>query len=290
VSELITGEAVVLDLSPARVITRGFAFAIDATVQLTLLVLAILAANAISSALGADAAITATFGLLAVLLALVGYPVLNEVLLRGRSLGKTALGLRVVRTDGGPTRVRHSLVRALFGVIELWACFGSIAFIASLSSIDGKRLGDQFAGTLVVRERTRTASTQTWVPAPWLIAWVTRADLSRVPDDLAESARQLLLRRHELDPQVRNAAGHDLASAMAAVVSPPAPPGTGAEDYLTAVLAERRRREEARLAQQHPPAPVAPTAPTSPQGPSTPPVSDTTAKPPAGAGGFVPPA
>jgi uncharacterized RDD family membrane protein YckC len=286
VSELITGEAVVLDLSPARVITRGSAFAIDATVQLTLLVLAILAANAISSALGADAAITATFGLLAVLLALVGYPVLNEVLLRGRSLGKAALGLRVVRTDGGPTRVRHSLVRALFGVIELWACFGSIAFIASLSSIDGKRLGDQFAGTLVVRERTRTASRQVWVPAPWLIAWVTRADLSRVPDDLAESARQ---RRHELDPQVRNAAGHDLASAMAAVVSPPAPPGTGAEDYLTAVLAERRRREQARLAQQHPPVPVAPTAPAAPPVPITPPVSDTTAKPPAGAGGFVPP-
>ncbi len=39
-----------------------------------------------------------------------------ETLSRGRSLGKLALGLRVVSDDGGPERFRQALMRALAGV------------------------------------------------------------------------------------------------------------------------------------------------------------------------------
>jgi len=286
-SALITGEAVALELRPARVATRGLAFALDALVQITLLIALLLAAGGVSSALGGDQAITAALLLVATVISLIGYPVVSEVLSRGRSLGKAALGLRVVRTDGGPERFRHALVRALFGFVEIWLSAGSIALIASLVSRDGKRLGDQFAGTVVVLERVPVQTSTMWSPAPWLVPWVSAADLSRVPDDLAASARQLVIRARELDPSVRMTVGQELATTMASYVSPPAPPGTTAEDYLAAVVAERRRREEWRLAASAtagnagPPAVIARPAAAA----STPDM----VKPPAEAGGFTPP-
>ena len=91
------------------------------------------------------------------LLVLVGGPIAVETLSHGRSLGKLACGLRVVRDDGGPIRFRHALVRGAIGVVEILMTFGVVACVASLVSARGRRLGDVFAGTLVVRER---------VPAP----------------------------------------------------------------------------------------------------------------------------
>ena len=44
---------------------------------------------------------------------LVGYPALLVTLTRGRTVGKLALGLRVVRDDGGPVGFRHCLTRTL---------------------------------------------------------------------------------------------------------------------------------------------------------------------------------
>ena len=83
---------------------------------------------------------------------IVGYPLLFETLTNGRTPGKMALGLRVVRDDGGAGRFRHALVRALVGVIEIWT-LPFVAILSSLASTKGKRVGDYLAGTVVVRER-----------------------------------------------------------------------------------------------------------------------------------------
>ena len=66
-----------------------------------------------------------------------------------------ALGLRVVRDDGGPIRFRHALVRGLVGVVEIWLTVGAVALVVSLASSQGKRLGDFLAGH---RRRPRTGA------------------------------------------------------------------------------------------------------------------------------------
>ena len=47
---------------------------------------------------------------------LLGYPIAFESLWRGRTLGKAALGLRVVTTEGAPERFRHAAVRGFVGL------------------------------------------------------------------------------------------------------------------------------------------------------------------------------
>ena len=170
-----------------------------------------------------------------------------ETLTRGRTLGKLWLGLRVVRDDGGPVRFRHALVRALLAVVEIYLTFGAVALFASLLSSRGKRLGDVLAGTVVVRERLPVHAAPLAVMPPPLAAWASTLDLSRVPDDLALAARQMLARAAELAPDVREAMAHRMADDLTRVTAPPPPPGTPALAFLAAVVAERRRRETARL-------------------------------------------
>ncbi|MFC4049368.1 RDD family protein [Actinomadura syzygii] len=250
-AELVTGEAVALDIRVARLASRGCAILLDLLFQTMLLYFAVYI-TAMTS-LVADDAWTVGLTLLVTVAVLVGYPCLFETLTRGRTLGKMAVGLRVVADDGGPVRFRQALVRALAGVIEFWILYGSPALITSFCNRRGKRLGDLFAGTIVIQERV-PASAMFFGPVavmpPQLAWWGRSLELSMLSDELAMTARQYLTRFWELLPDVRDSLGQRIASQVVAVVSPPPPPGVRPEILLSAVLAERRYREEWRLAQR----------------------------------------
>lgn len=265
---IVTGDAVVLELRLAKLASRSLALALDVALQLGLVVAGTLALAGVVSFV--DDALAAAIGLVFYIAVIIGYPVAFETATRGRTLGKMALGLRVVREDGGPIRFRHAFVRGLLGVVEIWLTVGSVALITSLASAKGKRLGDYLAGTVAVRERMPVQSAPMAAMPPPLAGWAAALDLSRVPDDLALAARQYLSRYGELAPEVRTEMGQRLATAVAALTTPP-PPGTPAWAFLSAVLAERRRRDLSRLSgagqgwgAQPPPVLQAPRAPTPP--------------------------
>ncbi|NED19691.1 RDD family protein [Streptomyces sp. SID9913] len=244
-SELVTGEAVALELRPARLPSRALAVLLDLAAAMAVYIgLTILVVAATASL---DEAAQTAISLSLFLLTLVGGPILIETLTHGKSLGKLACGLRVVRDDGGPIRFRHSLVRGLIGVIEILMTLGVVACIASLVSARGRRLGDVFAGTLVVRERV-PAGRSGYVPPPppWLAGRFQGLDLSAVPDGLWLAVRQYLTRMGQLDPQVGSAMAQRLASDLADRTGTPVPPGVHPAAYLAAVLQERQAREARR--------------------------------------------
>ncbi|MFC8452304.1 RDD family protein [Kitasatospora sp. NPDC057223] len=255
-SDLVTGEAVVLGLRAAKLPSRALAVALDLLVE----GLGFLLAAVVFAVLAVDidgAAVTATLLAMTVFF-LVAVPVMVETLSGGRSLGKLALGLRVVRRDGGPVRFRHALVRGLVGFFEIISLSAVPAVISSLVSQDGRRLGDIFAGTLVVRERVPGAGRggPSLPPVhPQLMqalgGELVALDLSAVPDGLWLAVRQLLGRLGQLDPQVAQSMALRLAGDLASRTGHPAPQGVHPAAYLGAVLAERQRREWARATGAH---------------------------------------
>ncbi|TDC77865.1 RDD family protein, partial [Actinomadura sp. 7K507] len=248
-AELVTGEAVALDIRVARLASRGCAILLDLIFQLVLVNLAVYVTA--MTAFVADDAWTVGLTLLAVVAVVVGYPCVFETLSRGRTLGKMAVGLRVVSDDGGPIRFRQALVRALAGFIEFWTLYGSPALITSFCNRRGKRLGDLFAGTIVIQERGQSVFVRPVAVMPPQLAWWARSlELSMLSDELAMTARQYLSRFWELLPEFRDSLGQRIASQVTEVVSPPPPHGVRPEILLSAVLAERRHREEWRLAQR----------------------------------------
>jgi uncharacterized RDD family membrane protein YckC len=254
-AEVVTGEAVVLGVPCARFPSRMVALLIDMAVQAAAGLVVLRIIGAVGTRL--DAASVAAVVVAAVVLIVVGYPATFETLTRGRSLGKMALGLRVVSDDGGPERFRQALFRALASVLEIWLFTGAPALICSLLSARGKRLGDLFAGTFVIQERLprRPSLPPAFavVPPP-LVGWAQALELSRLQDQTAEQASSYLRRFYELTPAARDEFGYRIAAAVASQVTPPPPPGTPPAAFLSAVLAVRRQRETARLAAQQAPA------------------------------------
>ncbi|MEU6366021.1 RDD family protein [Streptomyces sp. NPDC046931] len=244
-SGLVTGEAVALELRPAKLPSRVLAVTLDLVVALGAYVIVMIAFAA--SASGLDEAAQIAVSIAVFILVPVGGPIAVETLSHGRSPGKLACGLRVVRDDGGPIRFRHALVRGAVGVVEILTTFGVVACIASLMSARGRRLGDVFAGTLVVRERVPTGRAAfVPPPPPWLAGRFSDLDLSAVPDGLWLAIRQYLTRMQYLDPQVGWAMAERLASDLAALTGAPAPNGVPPAAYLAAVVQERQARETRR--------------------------------------------
>ncbi|HZE65200.1 MAG TPA: RDD family protein, partial [Sporichthyaceae bacterium] len=279
--DVVTGEAVALELRLAKVPSRALALLIDlALLAIPLIGVGILAGVVASNT---DDALAAAIGLSTGVLVLLGYPVAFETFNGGRTPGKMALGLRVVRDDGGPIRFRHAFTRALIGVIVDFdpIALGAVGLISSLCSTRGKRVGDHLAGTVVIRERIPVALAPPAYAPPHLAGWTAGLPVGRIPDELALQARQVLSRLGQLDPAMGAQWTSRLAGEVMTALGQPAPPGVDPASLLAAVLAERRNRELARAgwtpqpptaAPPYPPPPAAaPPPPMPPPAPAPPP-------------------
>ncbi|KWX23172.1 membrane protein [Mycolicibacterium wolinskyi] len=288
---VVTGDAVILDVSIAQLPVRALAVLIDIVVVFVGYLVGVMLWAITLSQL--DDALSAAILIIFTVLTIVGYPVIMETATRGRSLGKMALGLRVVSDDGSPERFRQALFRGLSGFIEIWMFTGGPAVICSLLSPKGKRIGDIFAGTVVISERGPKLTPPPAMP-PTLAWWASSLQLSGLRAEQAELARQFLSRANQLDPRVRDDMAYRILGEVAAQISPPPPPGAPPQYVLAAVLAERHRRELARLTPAGPPPPhpappptFAPVPQPPIQPPPAPPVQPPHSAPPTS--GFTPP-
>lgn len=244
VDETIIGEGVALDTAAASLGSRAASSLLDAVIVVAVYVGTMLLLVAVMPPSLDTAALAAIF-LIHALAIFVGAPILVETLTRGRSVGKLALGLRIVRDDGGPITFRHAFIRALVGVVELWAASGGIALIVCAATARGKRVGDVIAGTYALQTRASRAQHVPLAVPFSLDGWARIVDIRRLPDGLALEARQFLTRALALHPSSRRQMGESLSARIAPLVSPLPPQGTHPETFLTAVLAVRRDREYA---------------------------------------------
>jgi uncharacterized RDD family membrane protein YckC len=245
-SGIVTPEAVLLEFETAGAGSRTIAELLDLLVQLTALAaLGLVFSVVLSGALdfGATAAVILT--LLFSFLILVGYPVAMETLWNGRTLGKAAMGLRVVTQEGGPIRFRHAAIRSILGLVELWIFLGSIAIVAIVLSPRNQRIGDMVAGTIVLRERTAAASSGvalSFPSPPGYEAYVASLDVTPISPGQYSVIRSFLTRVLELSPIARMTTAVRLANATAVRMHHTPPPTVSPEMFLVCVAAAYQHR------------------------------------------------
>lgn len=106
-----------------------------------------------------------TMALMIIILFLIftGYFVVFEWLWNGQTPGKRLLKLRVIRDDGRPLTLWEAIARNLLRICDAVPGFiipvYSIGLIVIFLSSRDQRVGDIFAGTVVIRERTDEAPT-----------------------------------------------------------------------------------------------------------------------------------
>jgi uncharacterized RDD family membrane protein YckC len=142
-TQVETPEGIALRLRAAGMLPRAAAWAVDFGIRLAVVwVLSILLAVLGETGMGLYLIfLFAVFWL---------YPVLFEVLRDGQTIGKKALGLRVVHANGTPVTWLASIVRNLMRTVDMLPMLYGFGFVAGLIDPRSRRLGDMVAGTLVV--------------------------------------------------------------------------------------------------------------------------------------------
>ncbi len=231
-----------MEITLAGLGSRAIAGLLDLTIEVFLLIGALL----IFSAFGGNSSGFVVAGLLVLaFLVLFGYFVLFEVLNRGRTPGKMAVGLRVVRIDGGPVGFIPSAVRNLLRLVDGWDLLTlilcPIGTIAVVATRENQRLGDLAAGTVVSRERfvqpRYAAPRPSAMGPPVAVGW----DVSAITPDELITVRRFLERRTSLAYHARLHLADEIAVRLRPKVVG-ADPSWPSEPFLEAVAAAKTGR------------------------------------------------
>jgi len=140
-----TPEGILLELRPAGLSARFYAFLLDGVIRL-----GIVYAAAIGMAFMGGIGVALWLILIFVLEWL--YPVVFEQMAGSATPGKRVYALRVVMDNGLPVTLAASLTRNLLRAADFLPFGYGFAIVSLLMRRDAKRLGDIAAGTMVVHE------------------------------------------------------------------------------------------------------------------------------------------
>ncbi|XCB29535.1 RDD family protein [Arcanobacterium hippocoleae] len=227
--EIVTGEAVVLELPAATAFSRIVSGGIDFLLYILCLIGTLYLAR--------DSFNNYTFAVSqAIIISLLAFyiwilPATVVSLSRGSSLGKLLLRVRIVRLDGGTITARQAFIRAMIGIFEIWITLGFAAVAAIFSSKRAQRIGDMVAGTYVVRWPRRALPEPKLDMPPQLIPWAQSVQTRSIPAGLHLNIVNHFKQAKKLTVPARESQAMILAAAAEKYVSPPAPWSTPPEDF-----------------------------------------------------------
>lgn len=235
---VVTPEAVTLHLDTAGVGSRTLAALLDVMVIGVTLLIAAFVLGMFGS-LGSTGAWVV--GSVVVLFATFLYFAVLEAVWDGRTVGKRALGLRVVTTSGGPAPTSAIVTRNIVRMVDLLPGLPLVGPVAILATRSDQRLGDLAAGTLVVRHGSVQA------PAPVDIgpppAWAASLDVSGLTVEDRRLLRAYVTRESTISGAARYRLSRTLADRLRQQV--PGLPTRGNDDQLIDAVARRVLHEPA---------------------------------------------
>lgn len=239
----LTGEAVALDLHPTGFALRAAGALIDVAAYVIVFVVLLMSLFTAIAPLGVEDAVLTALVVATVVVGFVGIPLTVETITRGKSLGKLAIGGRIVRLDGGAIGLRQASIRALVGFLEFYLppLFGGTAALFGLLTARTQRLGDLLAGTYCQYERVSGRVKPLFGIPPELAAWARIVDVARMPTLLSRRIGQFLSQATQYTPDRRARLAADLAAEAAEFVAPIPP--VSAELFLAGITVVRRERE-----------------------------------------------
>ncbi len=239
---IVTPQGVVLDLEAAGVGHRAMARLIDTTIvgfALIAIVQLLQLTNLIDGTLSFIVQVVGTF------LVFFWYPIIAETYFRGRTIGKFAVGLRVVTLEAGPIGFREAFIRSLFQLVDMVMTYGALALLCGMFTKRSQRLGDLAAGTFVIRDPRVVSHVPAvpFTPPMGTEQIVAHMDVMKLKPKQERIIRSFLLRVAELSGPARVDLGNRLAAATSEHLGHPQGFGLAPETYLVAVLAAAQLRD-----------------------------------------------
>lgn len=143
--DIHTTHNVVIEKGLASVGQRVGAFVIDFIV---LVILIVILTNMVLIPIGSELLLG-----LGVSLLIFFFNLLMEIVFNGQSLGKLALGIKIVRLDGKELTFSDLFSRWSMRFIDIYMSLGAVAFLTIGASKNGQRIGDKLANTIVIKKK-----------------------------------------------------------------------------------------------------------------------------------------
>jgi uncharacterized RDD family membrane protein YckC len=232
---IATPEGVSIELVLAGVGSRFVARLLDTLIQLAI-IFALVLGIALTSAPGVVRAVVRVL----LFLVIFAYDVPFEVLNRGRTVGKVTAGIRVVGTQGEPVGFIASAIRNILRIADFLPLLYVGGVISIVATRRDQRIGDLFAGTIVVRDKfpgVTHVSAPATVPVDAIASW----DVSALDQQDLATVHQFLDRRLALPIPVRAFFANEIASRVGPKVAG-APYGTHPEYLLEGIVVAKQAR------------------------------------------------
>ncbi|WP_028375517.1 RDD family protein [Leeuwenhoekiella sp. MAR_2009_132] len=157
--QIETAQNVSIQQNVAGIGERILAYLIDLLILIAYFVLTIF----ILASFGIDSNSTASVAIFFMIISIPAflYFLFLEAFWNGRTFGKAALNLRVVKIDGSKPGFGSYFVRWIMRTIDISLTSGGIAVFTILLNGKGQRLGDIAAGTTVINENKKVSLSQT---------------------------------------------------------------------------------------------------------------------------------
>jgi uncharacterized RDD family membrane protein YckC len=141
-----------------------------------------------------------------------GYFLVAEAVTGGKTPGKSAMGLRVIRVDGSAADFSAIAVRNVIRVIDVGVVL--IGIVVMFFQPQTRRLGDLGAGTIVVRDRAMVTLAAAVAPPPVMLRTPDAGPLIDGLDRIGgfeRDALRVFLSRQGLSPKLRAELAADIA-------------------------------------------------------------------------------
>ena len=194
--QIETAQNVSIYQNVAGIGERILAFLIDALVLFAYWILAMILIAALDLDMNGDWEIISF--VMVIGLPVFLYHLLFETFWDGRSLGKSAMKLRVVKLDGSKPGFGSYFVRWIMRIVDISLTTGAVATVTILLNEKGQRLGDMAAGTTVISEKKNARISDTllveieedYIPTYPQVTVFTDKDMQRIKTVYTDAKKQ----------------------------------------------------------------------------------------------------
>lgn len=170
----------------------------------------------------------------------------SELFMRGQTVGKRRLGLRVVQSDGFELRPLSILLRSVFRVADHLPLLWIVPFVTDRN----RRFGDLVAGTIVVSDRPSELSDvrrQVLGESPSESAFRIGNAVSKLTAKDVDVVERVLERLPSVTGSQKRSLLQSMATPLAERLGMPLPDSDMQEQFLRDLLAAHYQREYRRL-------------------------------------------
>ncbi|MFD1552479.1 hypothetical protein DNU06_10390 [Putridiphycobacter roseus] len=154
--EILTANTIPIQYEAASMLHRGMALLLDFIVKIIYILIISLLMGLLFTGINlfGEESLSYIIQFVLIWIPITFYSLLLEYLLKGQTVGKLIMGIRVVSITGENAKINDYIMRWLFRIVDFWFSLGGIGAILIYTSQNSQRMGDILAQTIVIKNKS----------------------------------------------------------------------------------------------------------------------------------------